>query len=163
MQRLVLTQSQHDQIDAKRTELGVQPTDVVVEGSNLVPDDNLRVMDTFDVWVIGADSGLISSYVPDYDMILPFDIIDHITDRAGPNGETMPIFDPVQAEARTAAKAGGTVQNPKMAAKEERKEERAHRRDIRDMLHDAIKRLPRDQQKPAREKIRAAGVLGKDD
>lgn len=160
MERLQLTSTQQAFVDTSRTELSIQPNDVVQEGTNLVVDDHLQVDNSWFVVVIGGASGCVASYMPTWgDFWIPIDLVNYVTDRAGPNGETMPIFDE-QLQARR-AKAGD--EGLRDATKTERREERAHRRDIREMLRDGLRRLPQEQRKRARDAMRAQGVLGKDD
>lgn len=162
MDRLALTTEQQAEVDAFRLENSVQTSDPVVEGTNLVVDDHLEVDNSWKVVVLSGDGGgAVNSYIPEWGgLIIPIDLVDYVTDRAGPNGETMPIYDEQQLAARAAQASG---ENPREAARAERREERAHRRDVREMLRDGLKRLPHDQRKHAREVLRDKGVLGKDD
>jgi hypothetical protein len=158
MNRLVLTPEEQAAVDDYRTVNNVQPTDTVVDGTNLVIDDHLRVDNAWDVAIVGGTGMFVIAIIPAWGgMILEIDLLNFVTDRAGPNGQTMPIYDPQQELAR-AAKVAPPV-DPKLAAKDERTD----RRGLRKALRDAIERLPADQQKHARQVIRAAGALGKDD
>jgi hypothetical protein len=138
------------------------PNDLIYEGSNLVLDDHLQIDSSWQGIVFGGNGGLVWFCIPDWgNMLLPIDLIDYITDRAGPDGQTLPVFDEQQMQAR-AAKAAAP-QNPNQAARAERKEERAHRREVKEVLREAVARLPHDQRKHARQVLRAAGVLGPND
>lgn len=150
MERLQLTPEQQTFVETSRAELSIQPNDVVQEGTNLVVDDHVQVDNSWLVVVIGGASGCVASYMPDWGQFwIPIDLVDYVTDRIGPNGETMPIFDE-QLQARHAQAAG-------------ERRERGQRRDIRGMLRDGLRRLPREQRKHVREVLRAKGVLGRDD
>jgi hypothetical protein len=147
--------------DFKSTYEYFDPDGLIYEGSNLVVDDHLILAEQFAGVVLGGEGGAVWFCIPDADnVIMPINLIDVITDRAGPNGQTMPVFDEVQAQARMAKAAAA---NPKEAARAEHREERAHRRELKEVLREAIAKLPHDQQKHARQVLRAKGVLGKDD
>lgn len=167
MERLVLSPEEEGIITAWQTENASQLDPEPAAGTNIVVGDHLQVDNSWEVVVMGGLGGVVGSFIPAWGgLCLPIDLVDYITDRAGPppGNATMPIFDEQQMQARTAAKAGAP--NPKEAARAERKEERAERREDRDLKHalrDAIKRLPHKEQKHAREVLRAKGVLGKDD
>lgn len=156
--RPTLSPEQLQLIADKRTELGTQPTDAPNPGTNLVQDDWVQIDNSWYAWIVAPDSGCTGSYIPDWDLYLSIGSLeDYISDRAGPNGETMPIFDPVEAQARAAAKPAG---DPKHAAKGE---QHAPRRALQQVLREAIKRLPHNDQKRARQTLRQAGVLGPED
>jgi hypothetical protein len=160
MDRLVLTTEQQTKVDAwladKATDT-LNPMSADVPGTNLVFDDHVEVASSWKCICFGGGNDAVYAYIPDWDLFFSIDLVDAVTDRAGPNGQTMPIIDPVQAEARTAAKAAAA--NPKQAAHAEKVE----RRELKQLLKDAIARLPHAEQKHAREVLRAHGVLGKDD
>ena len=168
MDRYTITPEEQTILDDLRTEWGVQMTDVVVPGSNLVVDDHIEVDHAWKIAIIGpGQDGSIDCLMLEWgDMVLRnFDLFEYISDRAGPDAQTMPVTDPepelqARQSARSATEGG---QNPKHAAKAERKEERAHRRDLKEVLREAIQRLPHKEQKHAREVLRTKGVLGKDD
>jgi len=167
MDRLTLTTSQQAFLDDYRSTNNIEMDAVVAEDTNIVVDDQIEIDNNWAFIVIGPSvisEGAIDGYIPDWgDFALPlppFDVLRLASDRAGPNGEEMPLADEIQMQAR-AAKAAPTV-DPKVAAKAERKEEHAHRRDVKEVLREAVAKLPHDQQKHAREVMRAAGVLGKD-
>lgn len=158
MNRYTITPEEQTILDDRRAEYGVQMTDVVVPGSNLVVDDHIEVDHAWKIVVIGAgQDGSIDCLMIEWgDLVLRnFDLFDYISDRAGPDGQTMPVIDEQGLQAR-ALKAGGVAANPKHAAKQ-------HRRELKEVLRDAIKRLPHKEEKHAREVLRAAGVLGKDE
>jgi hypothetical protein len=87
-------------------------------------------------------------------------LLSMIVDRAplDPNETPMPLIPEPAMRAMSARSAVPT--NPKEAAKGERKDERPIRRAFKDAMRDAIAKLPHDQQKHAREVLRAKGVLG---
>lgn len=164
MDRLTLTTEQAAFVAAKRAELGVQPGDPIQAGTNLVQDDTIRINDSWTIYVVCGDAGVIGAYVPEWDNMpgnvephfyCPIDVGDDVTDRAGPDGQTMPIYDAVALEARAAKKAGGA--NPKKARKLSDHDARVANRDL----------LAGQTDKHARQAIRAAmrahGLLGKDD
>jgi hypothetical protein len=81
----------------------------VYKGSNLVPDDHLQIDTSWQGVVLGGEGGLVWFCIPDWgDIIMPIDLVNYVTDRAGPNGETMPIFDPPDEEEETVGGEGGT-------------------------------------------------------
>src|SRR4051812_29752044 len=95
MERLTLTEDQQAEIDAKKVELGVEPDTVVFEGTNLMPDDHVEIDDG--AWyavIVGPSTGCIMAFVPDWPAMFPVDFAKFISDRIGPNGETMPIWLP---------------------------------------------------------------------
>lgn len=157
MIRQVLTPEQQLIVDDYRTANNVKLTDVVVDGTNLVVDDQLEIDNTWPLLVVlsGDGGGAVNSYIPDWgDLIMPIDLIDYVTDRIGPQAQTMPIFDEVQLQARTAAKtkAPGDKHHP-----------HTHRRSLEDVLRDAVKRLPHKEEKHALAVLKKAGVLDKKD
>lgn len=156
MDRIVLTPEQQAIVDAKRIELNVQPGDPIQEGTNLVQGDSIRVNDSWDVFVVCGESGVVGSFVPAWDnFYCAIDLVESVTDRAGPNGETMPIFDEVQLQAM-AARAGAPA-NPKRAAKQA---ERDHKKANRELV---AAQPNHHTQKLLREALKAHGLLGKDD
>jgi hypothetical protein len=152
MERITLTSEQQAEIEAKRVELGTTPETVIIEGSNLKMDDHLQIDNSWEGVVVGPESGVVCFYVPAWPLLFAVDIEPYITDRIGPNGEVMPIFDPEQAEARAAGKAEAV----------EADKENGHHRTIEQSLKDAIKRLPHDQQSSARKLLKEKGVLKHD-
>lgn len=154
MERLNLTQEEQALIEVHRAELGTTSETVIVDGSNLKLGDHLQIDNSWEGVVVGPEAGTVSFYVPAWPLLFPVDLFDYITDRAGPNGETMPVTDPApQARGAAAAAPAATPD----------KHHKPHRRHIKEVLREAIKRLPHDQQKNAREVMVRAGVLGKDD
>jgi hypothetical protein len=116
MERLTLTQTQQDSIAAWLAEKAsdtLNPMTPDVPGTNLVSDDHLEIDHSWKCVVFGGGNAAVYCYVPDWDFFMNCDLVDYITDRAGPNGETMPVIDPVQMEAMRAAAA---AKNPKHAA-----------------------------------------------
>ncbi|MBA3841085.1 MAG: hypothetical protein H0X39_00420 [Actinobacteria bacterium] len=154
MDRIVLTADQQAIVDNYRTANNVQLTDVVVDGTNLVVDDHLQVDNSWTVITLSGDQqGQVISYIPEWgDLILNIDLVDYITDRIGPQGQIMPIHDPVQAQARTAAVAAKAAKNPKHATE-------PHKESLRRALKEAVEKLPHHEQKHAREVLRDKGVL----
>lgn len=117
MDRHTLTPTQQAGIESWMSEKAsdtLNPLSPDVPGTNLVYLDQLEIDHAWWLVVLGGGNGLVYAYVPDWDVFFNIECVDYVTDRAGPNGETMPVIDPVQMEARLAAKAGG--QNPKHAA-----------------------------------------------
>jgi len=157
MERLQLTTEEQTTIDDfKSTYQDFNPDGLIYEGSNLVVDDHLQIDNSWEGVVLGGQGGAVWFCIPAWGaIILPVDLINYVTDRAGPNNETMPIFD----EQQMFASATDATANPQTAAKAKP----GSRRDVKEMLRDALKRMPKEQRKSAREKLRAAGVLGPDD
>lgn len=163
MERLTISeQTQTAMDDFKSTYPQFDPNGLIYAGSNLIVDDHLEIAASWKGVVLGGEGGAVWFCVPDWgDVIMPIDLVAYITDRAGPDGQTMPVFDEQELQARSAAQA--SAQNPKHAAKDARHDARAHRRDLKELLRDALQRLPHQEQKHAREVLRAKGVLGKEE
>lgn len=157
MDRVVLTPEDQAIIDAWKTEHGTTPTDLVLPDTNLVVDDHLRMVDAFNVVALGNEPGGYAwSYA--WGAIFPLWLgqdCEDVTDRAGPNGETMPIFVPPPAPlaARSAASTSQTVSSKAP------KKKHAARRELRDFLDDQ----KHSTAKLLRKHLIASGVLGKDD
>jgi hypothetical protein len=67
----------------------------VYEGSNLVVGDQLEVDHAWRGEVLGGEGGLVWFIIPAWGApIFPIDLVAYVSDRIGPNGETMPILDP---------------------------------------------------------------------
>lgn len=99
MERIPLTPEDDARIAAWLDEHGAELAPEVAEGSNLVQFDHIMFDSQFPVVVLGGQDGAIQSYFPEWGgETLNVDLIDYITDRIGPNGETMPIFDPPEEE-----------------------------------------------------------------
>lgn len=163
MERLQLNETQQAYAEAYWQDNNVQIGDPALEGTNLVASDHVQIDNSWYAVLLGASvssPGCVDTYIPDWgEFILPMWQIDlFVTDRAGPNGETMPIYDLQQMAARTADAAA----KPE-AAGAERREKRAHRRDLKELLREAIGRLPDDQERRVRQTLRAKGVLGHED
>lgn len=157
MPRLSLTADDQTAIDQWRTSNGVQPSDVVVVGTNLKVDDHLEIDNSWKVVVLSGDGGgAVQSYIPEWGgLILAIDLVDYVTNRGGPNGEAMPIVDEMQMQARLAAK-----QNPNEAAKDQRD----RRRGLTRALREAVQRLDGDDRKRAKKALQERGLLdGNDD
>jgi len=112
MDRITLTEQQTSFLSSLRESLGIQPGDPVQEGNNVVQDDNLRVDDAWDIWVVGGAYGIIYAYIPAWDegderVHFPIDVVPYVTDRAGPDGQTMPLFDPPPVEEEPPVDEGG--------------------------------------------------------
>lgn len=168
MDRLTLTPAQQAFIDAYHTEFNPDPNAEVIPGTNVVVDDHLLLDANNAVIVVGGPSpytpGCFDGFVPLWGelMWVPFtpEFLPYVIDRAGPNGQTMPIYDEEEPEARQAGEPAG---DPREAARAERREDRARRRDFREMVRDAIKRMPRERRKHVRGILRAKGILGHDE
>jgi hypothetical protein len=161
MERFTLTPDDEAAISAivNDTQNYVTNVNLIIEGTNLVAGDQVTVNDSWTAAIFaGDDGGSAWCCMPQWGSVcLPIaDLADFVTDRAGPNGETMPIYDEVQAQARSAAKT--------QAVEADTKQKHGHHRSLESALRDAIKRLPHDKQKHARETLKKHGVLGgKDD
>lgn len=154
MERLELTPEQQALVDNWREELNIQPNDIVQEGTNLVVDDHLQVDNSWKVVVLGGASGCVASYVPEWgDFWIPIDLVDYVTDRAGPNGQTMPIFDEQLLAARAA------VANPQKAAPPKHPKPR---RSFAQVLRDAVQRKLHAEHDHIMSALRKHGALGKD-
>jgi hypothetical protein len=128
------------------------PEGLIYPDSNLVVDDHLEIDGSWSGVVLGGEQLAVWFCVPDWgNAMMPIDLIDYITDRAGPDGQTLPVFDEVQVQARAAAKTA--AMEPKHAQRH---------RTFEQALRDALKKLPHDQQKPTRETLKRVGAL-KDD
>jgi hypothetical protein len=139
MERIVLTPEEQTTVDAfKERYPYLDPDGLIYEGSNLVVDDNLRVDDQWDCWVLGGEGGLVWSYVPAWALTLPIDLVPYVTDRIGPAGETMPIFDPLEATPHD------SECEPLITAL---LAQRAPRRPFAEALRDAVRRLPEHEQR----------------
>jgi hypothetical protein len=94
MDRITLTPDQQTLIDEfKASYPYFDPGGNIYTGSNLVVDDDLQIDNSWEGVVLGGEGGCVWFYVPAWDLILPIDLINYITDRAGPDGQTMPVFD----------------------------------------------------------------------
>jgi hypothetical protein len=119
MERLEITPEQQTIMDdyaAQQTPL--PSTDPVHADTNLVVGDDLEIDNSWKVRVIGGDGATgTHCIVPEWGNYCANIVLsDYITDRAGPNGETMPIRDEQQMQAML-AKQGG---NPKHAKQDKR-------------------------------------------
>jgi hypothetical protein len=95
MDRLDISPEQQAIIDTFKTEQGSTFDPEPAAGSNLIEGDDLEVDNSWKVRVIAGQWGCVACLIPEWgDIILPIDLVDYVSDRAGPNGETMPIFDP---------------------------------------------------------------------
>lgn len=159
MDRLTLTTEQAAFLAAYRSQNGVNPADTVQEGTNLVVDDHLRIDGSWNCIAVRGASGVVDIYVPEWgDFIFPCDVVPWVTDRAGPNGETMPIMDEQQLQAM-AAKAGGT--DPQRAAA---KDERERRRSLQRALRIGIASVDDGAERQRiTKRLRELGVLGSDE
>jgi hypothetical protein len=163
MERLTLSPEQQTIVDNWRAENNVQMSDHVVDGTNLVVDDHLQIDNSWLCVVLAGENGDgVNAFVPEWgDFIMPIDLVDYITDRAGPNGQTMPIYDAVEPpQAMSAARvASGATPNPKDAARDVH----AHRRDRKTFYRDLIKAAPSEEaRRTLRSLLVARGLVGKD-
>jgi hypothetical protein len=95
MDRLDISPEQQGLIDAFKAEQASTFDPEVAAGSNLIEGDDLQVDNSWKVRVIAGQWGCVACLVPEWgDAILAIGLVDYVTDRAGPNGEGMPIFDP---------------------------------------------------------------------
>lgn len=167
MNREQLNETQQAFVDGHRAQYNQQVGDPALDNTNLITDDH-TLFQGFVAIILGksvAAEGCVDVYVPawvDWPLFFPpNDFVPYVTDRAGPNGETMPIVDEEQMQMMM-ARAGGE-QNPREAAAE-RREERADRRGFQKAVRGAVKRIDDSQKRQQlRQKLRALGVLGKDD
>jgi hypothetical protein len=121
MNRLTLSPEHQALIDEWRAANNVQPTDVIIPGTNAVVDDHFWLVDSFNFIVAGPGGGnTVQGLVPEWEMFEPmmFDG-EAITDRIGPNGETMPMQDEEQMRAMMASTG---AENPKTAKKDRREQ-----------------------------------------
>lgn len=137
MERIVLTPEEQTTVDEFKLRYPYFDEDgLIYEGSNLVVDDHLRVDDQWDCVVLGGEGGLVWSYVPAWALSLPIDLVPYVTDRIGPAGETMPIFDPppeIEPQCAPAVEAALAQRKP--------------RRPFAEALRDAVRRLPEHEQR----------------
>jgi hypothetical protein len=140
MIRVEPTEDQQAAMDAWRSERNV-PTDVVLAvGTNLIVGDLVRIVDAFDGYLVGPEpgGGTVYALVPEWgDPIIGFgDLEDYVTDRAGPNGETMPIFDDEEEEEEEPPPApqGQQQQQRQPKAKLSKAERHAKRHDLQAFL-----------------------------
>ena len=108
MERLNISPEQQALIDAYKAEQGSTFDPEVAEGSNLIEGDDLEVDHSWKVRVIGGQWGCVACLIPEWgDAIMAIYLVPSVSDRAGPNGETMPIFDPPDEEETDAPDVGG--------------------------------------------------------
>lgn len=135
MDRLPLTPEDDAAIADWKVNNTPEALDPVQLGTNLVVDDHVQVDNAWSAVVLGGD-GIAGtySYIPEWGgLTLNIVLSDYITDRAGPNGETMPIVDPPHVEHRHA--------------------------EVARRLLDAVDRLPGRQRAHALEVLRAHGAI----
>jgi hypothetical protein len=100
MERQDISSEQQELIDAFKSEQASTFDPEVAAGSNLIEGDDIEVDHLYKMRVIAGQWGCVACLIPEWgDCILPIGLVYSrestlITDRAGPNGETMPIFDP---------------------------------------------------------------------
>jgi len=108
MDRIAVTPETQTAIDEFKAAHTAPFDDEVYPGSNLVPDDHLEIDNSWSGIVVGGETGLVWFCVPDWgNPIMPIDLIKYVSGRAGPNGETMPIFDPPEEEPEEPPDEGG--------------------------------------------------------
>lgn len=165
MDRLELTPEQQAYVDGWLADKASDTLNPMVTTTPLVPDTNLVQFDqvTIDTtWppaiLLGGDGDVGTyTYIPAWDYLDNVVLVDSVTDRAGPDGQTMPIFTDEQFQSRVAKAA---AKNPKQAAKAERKEQRDIRRSIRETLDAQPDPKVR---KRLHQQLVQHGLLGKDD
>lgn len=154
------------EIDTYLATNNADPADPVVTGSNVVVRDTLNVDNAWDVYVIGGDGVSPNCYVPAWGgLIMYIDLMAYVTDRAGPNGETMPVIVPPEEEPQKMM-ARGAAEDPAQQtaqASPAPTTARHKQKDFASVVREAVKKLPKDKQKDARAKLQAAGVFGKDE
>ncbi len=149
MSRLTVSPAQQALIDAFKTENASTFDPEIAAGSTLVEGDHLEIDNSWYVIAIAGQWGCVACMIPDWgDLILAIDLVDYVTDRAGPNGEEMPIFDAQQLQARAASKTQAVEDK-----------HGHHRETLRRAVREAIKRLPHDEEKAARDMLKQKGVL----
>jgi len=108
MERLTISPEQQTIIDTFKAEQGSTFDPEPAEGTNLIEGDDLEVDNSWKVRVIAGQWGCVACIIPEWgDIILPIGLVPYITDRAGPNGETMPIYDPPDEETDNPSDEGG--------------------------------------------------------
>lgn len=156
MERLPISAEQQALIDAYKAENASTFDPEPAAGSNIVEGDDLEVDNNWKVRVIAGQWGCVACLIPEWgDFIMAVDLVDYVTDRAGPAGQTLPIYDP-------APEAGMSAAAKTQAVTAEPKQKHGRHRSLQDALRDAVKRLAHDQQKTAREKLKQAGVLSEE-
>jgi len=98
MERLEVSEQTRQACDEfKSTYTQFDPDGLIYAGSNLVVDDHLQIDNSWSGVVLGGEGGAVWFCVPDWgDLIMPIGLVDYVTDRAGPGGQGMPIFDPTE-------------------------------------------------------------------
>jgi hypothetical protein len=111
MERLTISPEQQSLIDAfkQENEGGFDPEPAA--GTNLVEGDDLQIDNDWKVRVIAGQWGCVACLVPEWsNAIMQIALVEgrrtYITDRAGPNGETMPIYDPTPEEPEAGGEGG---------------------------------------------------------
>jgi hypothetical protein len=113
MDRQSISPEQQGLIDAFKSEQGSTFDAEPAEGSNLIEGDDIEVDNQYKMRVIAGQWGCVACLIPEWgDAILPIGLVYSrestlITDRAGPNGEGMPIFDPPDEETDDPSDEGG--------------------------------------------------------
>jgi hypothetical protein len=109
MDRLDISPEQQGLIDAFKAENGGTFDPEIAGGSNIIEGDDLEVDNSWKVRVIAGQWGCVACIIPEFgNAIMAINLIDFVTDRAGPNGETMPIYDPPSEDEPDAGGEGGT-------------------------------------------------------
>jgi hypothetical protein len=99
MDRLDISPEQQALIDAYKADNAGTFDPEPAKGTDLVADDDLEIDNSWKVRVIAGQWGCVACIVPEWgDVIFAINLVDYVTDRAGPNGETMPIWLPPPEE-----------------------------------------------------------------
>jgi len=165
MERNPISEETQQAIDTWQTENNGPSTGPALVGTNLVIGDDLQIDNNWRCFVIGvvpdADAAVVV-VIPEWgNYVTGAELLYSISDRAGPNGETMPVMDEPQQQAMMARVAG--VADPKVAAKEERQDQRADRRDKKQLYRGILKAAPDGTRQRLRKLFHEKGYLGKED
>jgi hypothetical protein len=121
---------------------------LVYEGSNLVIGDQLEIDHAWRGEVLGGETGLVWFVIPAWGApIFPIDLIDYVSDRIGPNGETMPIFDEPEINPQCGPSVAAAMARTKP------------RRPFAEVLRDALRRLAPADEHRALLQLAKHGVL----
>lgn len=161
MERLELTQAQQDYVNDYRSTYTVDPQAELTEGTNLIVDDHLQVDNNWYAIILGPspDSpGCLDCYIPAWgEFWLPLWQVEvYVTDRAGPNGEVMPVFEveqPLVAQAAAASASAAAHRPPP-------KPPRRPRRSLEHVLIEAVQRKVHADQRRILDSLRKQGAIG---
>jgi hypothetical protein len=147
MERLTLDTEQQAYVDGYHTDHSLTPgASCNHAGTNIVIDDHLLMFDTWLCVVLGpsVDSeGCLDIYTPGWGMLfyMPvWGVEGGVNDRAGPNGQTMPVYDEPPEEL--------------LARSEDAPDPKAAKKAQRERLHAFLAGQPKETAKQIRKHLR---------